>query len=53
MPPWKVKSEAVKTILGPFHWDERGLAVDKPYLMTQWQDGELKFVYPLDEFECT
>jgi branched-chain amino acid transport system substrate-binding protein len=21
--------------------------------MTQWQDGELKFVYPLDEFPGT
>jgi branched-chain amino acid transport system substrate-binding protein len=47
----RTEAEPVKTILGPFHWDERGLAVDKPYLMTQWQNGELKFVYPLDEFE--
>ena len=43
--------EPVKTITGPFYWDDRGLPVNKAFLMTQWQDGELKFVYPLDEFE--
>ena len=47
----RTESDPVQTILGPFRWDEKGLAIDKPYLMTQWQDGELKFVYPLDEFE--
>lgn len=43
--------EPVQTITGPFNWDERGLPVGKSFLMTQWQDGELKFVYPLNEFE--
>jgi branched-chain amino acid transport system substrate-binding protein len=47
----RTEADPVQTILGPFHWDERGLAIDKPYLMTQWQDGELRFIYPLDEFE--
>jgi branched-chain amino acid transport system substrate-binding protein len=47
----RTEADPVQTILGPFHWDEKGLAVDKPYLMAQWQNGELKFVYPLDEFE--
>ncbi|MCB9076272.1 MAG: ABC transporter substrate-binding protein [Anaerolineaceae bacterium] len=47
----RTEEDPVRTILGPFHWDARGLAIDKPYLMTQWQNGELKFVYPLDEFE--
>ena len=47
----RTEAEPVRTITGPFQWDERGLAIDKPYLMTQWQDGELRFVYPLDEFE--
>ncbi len=41
----------VKTILGDFHWDERGIPLNKPYLMTQWQDSQLEFVYPLGEFE--
>ncbi|MEM7345536.1 MAG: amino acid ABC transporter substrate-binding protein [Chloroflexota bacterium] len=47
----RTAEDPVRTITGPFHWDEKGLAVDKPYLMTQWQDGELKFVYPLNEFD--
>lgn len=47
----RTAEEPVKTITGPFNWDERGLPVGKSFLMTQWQDGELKFVYPLDEFE--
>ena len=47
----RTEADPVRTILGPFHWDEKGLPVGKPYLMTQWQNGELNFVYPLDEFE--
>jgi branched-chain amino acid transport system substrate-binding protein len=47
----RTAEEPVETIIGPFHWNEKGIAIGKPYLMTQWQDGELKFVYPLDEFE--
>lgn len=47
----RTADEPVKTITGPFNWDERGLPEGKSFLMTQWQDGELKFVYPLDEFE--
>lgn len=43
--------EPVRTVLGRFAWDERGLPADKPFLMTQWQGGELEFVYPTDEFE--
>ena len=41
----------MKTILGDFSWDERGLPVDRALLMSQWQGGELKFVYPTGEFE--
>jgi branched-chain amino acid transport system substrate-binding protein len=40
----------VRTILGPFHWDDRGLPVNKPFIMTQWQDQELEFVYPKGQF---
>jgi branched-chain amino acid transport system substrate-binding protein len=43
----------VKTILGDFHWDERGLPEGKPFLITQWQDGNLKFVYPIGQFPGT
>jgi branched-chain amino acid transport system substrate-binding protein len=47
----RTPEEPVKTILGDFAWDERGLPIDRALLITQWQDGELKFVYPTDEFE--
>jgi branched-chain amino acid transport system substrate-binding protein len=47
----RTKEEPVKTILGDFAWDERGLPHDRALLMTQWQDGELQFVYPTGEFE--
>jgi branched-chain amino acid transport system substrate-binding protein len=41
----------VETILGPFHWDQVGLPVDKAFLVTQWQGEELSFVYPTGQFE--
>lgn len=46
----RTREEPVRTILGRFNWDDRGLPADKPFLMTQWNDGELQFVYPTDEF---
>jgi branched-chain amino acid transport system substrate-binding protein len=49
----RTAEEPVRTILGDFHWDEKGLPLDKPFLITQWQDGELKFVYPLGQFPGT
>jgi branched-chain amino acid transport system substrate-binding protein len=45
--------QPVKTILGDFYWDERGLPLGKPFLITQWQDQELKFVYPVGQFPGT
>ena len=47
----RTKEDPVKTVLGPFSWDERGLPIDRPFLEAQWQGGELKFVYPTNEFE--
>lgn len=49
----RTAADAAKTILGDFYWDERGLPEGKPYLMTQWQGGELKFVYPVGDFPGT
>jgi branched-chain amino acid transport system substrate-binding protein len=49
----RTAEDPVKTILGDFHWDEKGLPIDKAFLVTQWQGGELKFVYPTDEFPGT
>ncbi len=47
----RTKDNPVKTIMGDFYWDERGLPIGRDYLVTQWQNGELKFVYPIGEFE--
>ncbi|MGF1476459.1 MAG: amino acid ABC transporter substrate-binding protein [Geminicoccaceae bacterium] len=47
----RTKDDPVRTILGRFNWDEVGLPDDKPFLMTQWNGGELQFVYPTDEFD--
>lgn len=46
----RTKDDPVRTILGRFYWDEVGLPVDKPFLVAQWNNGELQFVYPTDEF---
>ncbi|WP_331376818.1 amino acid ABC transporter substrate-binding protein [Sinorhizobium chiapasense] len=47
----RINDDPVRTVLGRFTWDERGLAKDKSHIMTQWQDGKLNFVYPTGEFE--
>lgn len=49
----RTTDEPVRTILGRFSWDDRGLPVNKPFLMSQWNGGELQFVYPTDEFETS
>ncbi|MDZ4135817.1 MAG: branched-chain amino acid ABC transporter substrate-binding protein, partial [Paracoccaceae bacterium] len=50
----RTTEQPVKTILGDFVWDERGLPVGKPFLMAQWQNnGELNFVYPTNAFAGT
>lgn len=46
----RTKDEPVRTVLGRFSWTDKGLPDDKPFLMTQWNGGELHFVYPTDEF---
>lgn len=47
----RTKADPVKTVLGDFAWDEVGLPVEKKHIMTQWQDGVMKFVYPQGEFD--
>lgn len=49
----RTADDPVKTVLGDFYWDERGLALDRDQIMTQWQDGTLEFVYPVGEFPGT
>jgi branched-chain amino acid transport system substrate-binding protein len=49
----RTADDPVKTVLGDFHWDDRGLPIDRSLIMVQWQGGNLEFVYPVDEFEGT
>jgi branched-chain amino acid transport system substrate-binding protein len=49
----RTAEEPVRTILGDFYWDERGLPIDRSPILTQWEAGTLNFVYPVDEFEGT
>ena len=46
----RTANDPVKTILGDFYWDDRGLPVNKPFIMVQWQGEELEFVYPKGAF---
>ncbi|MCP3996267.1 MAG: ABC transporter substrate-binding protein [bacterium] len=45
--------DPVKTIMGDFVWGEDGLAEERAFLVNQWQDGELKLVFPVGEFDGT
>jgi branched-chain amino acid transport system substrate-binding protein len=47
----RTKADPVKTVLGPFSWDERGVPEDRSVLVAQWQGDDLKFIYPTNEFE--
>jgi branched-chain amino acid transport system substrate-binding protein len=49
----RTADDPVRTILGRFYWDDVGLPLDKPFLVAQWNGGELQFVYPTDEFETS
>jgi branched-chain amino acid transport system substrate-binding protein len=49
----RTAGDPVRTILGDFHWDAKGLPEGKAFLITQWQDGDLKFVYPVGQFPGT
>lgn len=49
----RTPEEPVRTIMGEYIWDEKGLPEERSFLVNQWQDGELVFVYPVGEFEGT
>ncbi len=49
----RTADDPVKTIIGDRYWDERGLPIDADFVMVQWQDGNLAFVYPVGEFPGT
>ena len=44
----RTATRPVKTILGDFYWDPRGLMYQGKVLLTQWQDGNLRFIFPTD-----
>jgi branched-chain amino acid transport system substrate-binding protein len=45
----RTADDPVRTVLGDFNWDERGLPIGRDYILNQWQDGTLEFVYPVGE----
>lgn len=45
----RTADDPVRTVLGDFYWDDRGLPIDRDYILNQWQDGTLEFVYPVGE----
>ena len=47
----RTAEEPVQTVMGDFHWDDRGLPVDRDFLVGQWQGGRLTFIYPAGEFD--
>lgn len=47
----RTKADPVRTILGPFQWDERGVTKDRSSLVMQWSGNKLNLVFPTDEFE--
>lgn len=49
----RTADEPVRTILGDFVWDERGLPEGKSFLVNQWQGGEIEFIFPVGEFPGT
>ena len=49
----RTADDPVRAILGRFNWSDIGLPEGKPFLMAQWNGGELQFVYPTDEFETS
>ena len=49
----RTAEDPVRTILGRFNWGDNGLPLGKPFLVAQWNGGELQFVYPTDEFETS
>jgi branched-chain amino acid transport system substrate-binding protein len=43
------EDDPVQTIQGPYYWDDKGLTAGRDVVLLQWQDGELRFVYPQSE----
>ena len=47
----RTTGDPVKTIQGGYQFDDKGLTTERDVLLLQWQDGELRHVYPTgDEY---
>lgn len=49
----RTADDPVLTIQGDYYWDDKGLTAGRDVLLLQWQDGELKFIFPVGEFPGT
>ena len=49
----RTSRKPVKTILGDYYWDATGLPINKQAMIVQWQDRELKCIYPTNEFQAS
>jgi len=50
----RTADDPIKTTQGDYHFDDQGLTADRDVLLLQWQDGELKPIYPTgDEYPGT
>lgn len=45
----RTTDDPVKTIQGGYQFDDKGLTKDRDVLLLQWQDGELRHVFPKGE----
>jgi branched-chain amino acid transport system substrate-binding protein len=42
----RTAADPARTIQGDYYWDEKGLTAGRDVLLLQWQDEQLKFVFP-------
>ena len=45
----RTAEDPIPTIQGDYYFDEDGLTADRDVLLQQWQDGELKHIFPQGE----
>jgi branched-chain amino acid transport system substrate-binding protein len=45
----RTAADPSKTIMGPYHFDEKGLTADRDVVLQQWQGGKLVNIYPADK----
>lgn len=43
----RTAADPVKTVQGDYHWDDVGLTAGRDVLLLQWQNGQLKPIYPV------